>query len=436
MRKAPTLRPPSRPLRIGIAIAAVFACAGAFAQSDKERIAELERRLDQTVQQLQQLQQSLQRAPQVGTTAAAQPASPDLAAKVQQLERDVAASANRRDEDRGPAVHGFADVGLAAGSKGRNVGGNVGSLDLYLTPAFGDRVKTLFELTFEVSPEGSVFGDLERLQVGYIVSDELTLWAGRYHTPVGYWNTAFHHGAQIQTSIKRPLFLEFEDLGGILPAHTVGLWATGGVKLGGGRLNYDLYAGNAPTIAVADASITGTGTLNIGLNGARNRSATVGANLSYAFKGALDGLTLGAHALTSKVADSLDIPNQTRLGIYGGWLTYLEDDWEIVGELYEFRNRDLSGSSGTHTSHAGYLQAGRTFGTITPFARFERTSLDQSDNYFAQLESGHSYKRIALGVRYDMNPSTALKLEAHRTSFTDRITDSYSEVRAQWAVRF
>ena len=437
MQTPPAFLRRARWTRLAAAIVIAFAATPSHAQS--ERIAELERKLEQTLQQLDKLTQRIQQvesgaAARAAATGAAAP--PELAAKVQQLEQEVGAMATRPGDDHGLALHGFADVGLAGGSKGRKVGGNVGSLDFYLTPAFGDRVKSLLELNFEVGTEGSVAGDLERLQVGYTVADELTVWLGRFHTPLGYWNTAFHHGAQIQSSILRPMFLDFEDRGGILPAHTVGLWGTGAAKLAGGRLGYDVYAGNAPTITGADASSPGSAALDPGLNGAAHRSATFGANLNYGFGGALQGLTLGAHALTSKVADSLATPNETRLGVYGGWLSYLEHDWEVLGEWYSFRNRDLSGPSGTHTSQAGYLQVGRTLGSLTPFARYERASFDQSDNYFAQLQGGQSYKRVALGARYEMNPAVALKLEATRTSLTDRETGSYSEVRAQWAVRF
>ena len=35
-------------------------------------------------------------------------------------------------------------------------------------------------------------------------SDRLKVSFGRYHTPINYWNTAFHHGQWLQTTISRP----------------------------------------------------------------------------------------------------------------------------------------------------------------------------------------------------------------------------------------
>ena len=441
------LRQRPHPTLLALALAVALCSNHALAQSDKERIDSLEQKLERSLQQVQMLLQRVQHleghAAQKPEAVARQPEvatqvnEPELAAKVNELERELIALANRPAEDMGLALHGFVDVGFGLGSKGRPVGGRVGALDLYLTPKFGDRTKALFELVFEVNSAGETVVDVERLQIGYTFADELTLWLGRFHTPFGNWNTAFHHGAQLQTPITRPTFLEFEDARGILPSHSVGLWGRGALRVTGGRWIYDAYVANAPTIDVADPASPATGVLNPGLNGASNRAPSVGGNVGYAFKGGrLGGLAVGAHAITAKVADKASSPNETRLLVLGGWLSYTQDDWEVSGEYYRFRNRDLSGASGKHASTAGFLQVGRTFGTITPFARYERTALDQSDNYFAQMESGQSYRRTMMGVRYDLNSTTALKVEANRTSLTDRATSSYSELRTQWAVRF
>ncbi|MFI4941382.1 MAG: hypothetical protein ACHP7O_13720, partial [Burkholderiales bacterium] len=57
----------------------------------------------------------------------------------------------------------------------------------------------------------------------------------------------------MQTTILRPLFLEFEDGGGILPAHMVGVWGTGKFKMDRGRLTYDAFVGNGPKIIIGGA---------------------------------------------------------------------------------------------------------------------------------------------------------------------------------------
>ncbi len=421
-----------------LALAQAFTCAAAFAATDAERIADLEKKLDRSTQMLQQLGQRLQQL-EAAVAAPAAAAAPALAAKVEVLEQQLSAIANRPEPDRGLEMHGFADVGFALASKGHNSGGRTGALDFYLTPKFGDRVKALFELNVETSSDGHIGVDLERVQVGYTLGEASTLWLGRFHTPYGYWNTAFHHGAQLQLAVARPRFLDFEDAGGILPAHSVGFWFNGSSKFSTGRLGYDLYVSNAPTIQMADPAVSGSGTLDPGLAGAGGRSATVGANLSYEFKGAAEGLKIGVHTLSSKVMDSATAAATTRVQMLGAWLVYNENDWDVMAEHYSFHNTDLSGISGSHGSHgssASYVQVGRQFGAFTPYARTERTRLNQADAYFAQQDSGQSYKRSALGLRYEINPTTALKFEAMNTKYTDRLVNSFSEVRGQLAVRF
>ena len=48
------------------------------------------------------------------------------------------------------------------------------------------------------------------------------LEVGRFHTDIGYWNTAFHHGLWLQIPVERPHVLRFEDDGGLVPVHWVG----------------------------------------------------------------------------------------------------------------------------------------------------------------------------------------------------------------------
>ncbi len=160
----------------------------------------------------------------------------------------------------GVPLHGFADAGFTAHTKDATdpTGFNVGSLDFYLTPQFDNNVKGLVEIIFETTPAGEVATDLERMQMGYSFNDNATVWAGRFHTPYGYWNTGFHHGAQIQTAVLRPRFLDFEDKGGILPAHMVGLMANGKFRAGEGKITYDAFAGNWPRISMGQDSVTPT----------------------------------------------------------------------------------------------------------------------------------------------------------------------------------
>lgn len=384
---------------LSMSVAGMLLTAPVFAQTDKERIDALEERVSEI----------------------------------------TSGMASRSSSGEGLPIHGFMDVGFATNSDSTPTanpkGFYAGALSFYLTPHFGDKVKALVEPNFEVTPDGTVATDLERLQIGYTYNDMATVWAGRFHTPYGYWNTGFHHGAQMQTSVLRPRFLDFEDKGGILPAHMVGLWGTGKIKAGAGKVTYDVFAGNGPKIVVA------TKILDINLAGDNNHQAMVGLNLGYEFSGSLDGLRLAVHSMRGDVDDdSTPLPNKTDLNMVGGSIVYLENDWEVMGEYYRFNNNDKSGATGTHSSWADYLQIGRSFNKLTPYVRFEKALLSQLDNYFSMQASGQSYSRQALGLRYNLNTMAALKFELLNSNFEadigGRTTNNYRSLFAQYAIGF
>ncbi len=66
----------------------------------------------------------------------------------------------------------------------------------------------------------------------------------------------------------------------------------------------------------------------------------------------------------------------------------------------------------------------------------ERASFSQNDGYFQYLLGGKSYTRNLIGVRYDLTPQTALKLDVNHTDATLNGGQKYNELHFQVAVRF
>jgi hypothetical protein len=435
---------------IALAISQLFS-AHAWADTEAQRIADLEKKLEQSLQQIQLLSSRLEKLEKPGSAPVAAAASgaassvataptaaaADTQARIDVLERSltqITDAAGHAPSNQGVPLHGFADVGYVYSGKGvtdgRKSGFALGNVDFYLTPEFGDSVKSLIELNFEYGSAGALQTDLERLQIGYTVSDALTIWAGRFHTPYGYWNTAYHHGGQIQTAILRPKVVAFEDQGGFLPSHTVGLWLTGQWKFDGGKLEYDAYVGNGDRITDR--------VLDFNPLKDDNGNKIIGGSLRYRFGGAADGLVLGAHAFSEKVnaynGDAID--TSSKVNLVGGYGFYDGNDWEIISEYYHFNNKDQLHDGGSRSSWSGFVQAGKTFGgKTTPYVRWEKAALAQ-DSYFASLDNGRSYKRQALGLRYEVNPKTALKFEVNRTDETPDGGQKYNEAQLQFAVRF
>jgi hypothetical protein len=420
------------------------------ATNDSDRIAVLEQKLDQSLQLIRQLSARVQdleaqaahgappeadkrsgtAAAQTGATAPTPPDTAQRLAKVEQTVNQMAASAGQHAEE-GLATHGFADVGIGNHNAefSQYQGADVGELDFFLTPRLGSRTRALFELNFEVGSDGNVGVDLERAQIGYQFADSATVWLGRFHTPYGYYNTAFHHGQQIATSLRRPRFIEFEDHGGIMPAHTVGAWLTGSERMGDQKVTYDVYLGNSQRI-------TG-GKLDMNNAGNTHGSTIVGGNLGLLLSGALDGLKVGVDVFQTRIEDEDQSPAfVTQVKSYGAYAAYDTDSWEDIAEFHVFSNRDLTGHTGTHHSDAGFVQLGYRAGRFTPYARYERGAFQQSDDYFAAQTNGSSYYRTALGLRFDVDLVSALKLELAQTHLTDRVIGSYDEALLQYAIRF
>ena len=130
-----------------------------------------------------------------------------------------------------PSLHlsGFADVDFATQNKSEGPRGfSEGQFVLHLASALSPRVNMFGELSFTPradagtgSPAATGFNaEVERVIIRFDQSDRLKVSFGRYHTPVNWWNTAFHHGQWLQTTISRPEMIQFG--GKFIPVHFVG----------------------------------------------------------------------------------------------------------------------------------------------------------------------------------------------------------------------
>ncbi|HEX4857371.1 MAG TPA: hypothetical protein VFV17_00040 [Usitatibacteraceae bacterium] len=422
------------------------------AATPASRINELEKKLDQSLKligdlaaRVKELESELAAQRSAGAraeqkAAQAEAAAKQAAEKSPAVETRVAQVESRmtmldgtltRQASNLP-LRGFFDVNAFARNGNRSRGFGGGTLDFYLTPELGNGFKSLAELVVERSDDGGTAIDLERVQVGYAFSDAATLWIGRVHSPFGYWNTAFHHGQQIAPSIQRPRFIDFEDKGGIIPAHLVGLWLTGQVPAGAGKFSYDLIVANAPRLV--------DGVLDPNNFESTSRSWASLANAGYRFGGAASNLKVGAHFLGFRAEDDgvnplLNRAARTQVKMAGVYAVFEGDRLNVIGETYHFRNRAAGGGT-RHGSSMGFLHAGYDLGWLTPYARYERARIDQGDDYFAGQASGQSYRRGLIGLRFETTANSALKFEVNRTRMVDRETDRYSEIRTELSVRF
>ena len=279
-------------------------------------------------------------------------------------------------------------------------------LELF-TSATQDKLAFLAETMFEVGDDNSFGVDMERIEVAYLFADWFRLRAGRVHTAIGYYNDAYHHGRYFQTTVDRPAMVRFEDEGGLIPAHSVGLQADGRFHLGGaGALRYDF------SIANGRGRTPGEVTNLVDPNNGKM------FNLRLRFEPRfLEGLIVGVNALVDSISasDQAAIPTITfvREIILGGHIVYLENNVHIIGEYLRVSHR-ANGETGV--TNAFFLELGYTFNRVTPYLRGERVSFPATlDPFYAQnvfaLSRGSFTSGLA-GVRFTASDYLALKLEA------------------------
>jgi signal transduction histidine kinase len=280
----------------------------------------------------------------------------------------------------------------------------LGSLSMLLTSRPLESVQLLGELALEYEPPDETELHAERLEVRYTVNELLSLAAGRVHQALGYYNTAFHHGALFQASISRPSVVAFEDEGGLLPVHMVGLEASGELFSSGRRwaLGYALSAGNgrAPdpedVLSVADVN------------------AEKSVNLQAYVEFLPWGLRVGGNALWDRIPELVD---------EGGVLLHPELDERIlaahavlqqrsviaIAEVYWIHHRGLNVPS--TSTVAGFLEASVLLGRFHPYARVEGLSTSESeDAYFTDSNVEERWVTLA-GLRYELAAALVLKAE-------------------------
>src|SRR5580700_9120157 len=101
-------------------------------------------------------------------------------------------------------IAGFSDFNFAATDQhGAKSGFDEGQFILHLSSALSSKVSYFGELSFTArtdagmgSPPAPGFNiEVERSIIRFDQSDKLKISFGRYHTPINYWNTQYHHGS-------------------------------------------------------------------------------------------------------------------------------------------------------------------------------------------------------------------------------------------------
>jgi hypothetical protein len=316
-------------------------------------------------------------------------------------------------------LQGFADMNFrASDQKGTTNSFALGQLDLFLTSRLSEKFSVLGELIVEAGSDNQFSFEIHRLLLRYAHNDYFNFSAGRFHSAIGYYNTAYHHGSWFQTAANRPFIFAFESKGGILPLHNVGLSITGRIPSAPFGLRYVAEIGNGRASrspldrAVQTAVDENNGkAFNLGI---------------FARPKALSGFQTGF----SIYRDNLTPNGSPKVGqtIMAAHLVYQNKLYEILNEAVVVRH--TLNDRVFHTP-GFYTQFARRFGSARPYFRYQYVNAPSDDPIFHDVGRRNG---PSLGLRYDVSDFAAFKAQYDRT--LRRRLSSINELILQLAFTF
>jgi hypothetical protein len=373
------------------------------------------------------LAQSTASLPNLSQTGAAptSPASGNIPANNQQepAEPSEHAETERMDVSKTLLrIRGYGDVNLhgdnyrPAGQLGDVTSFTLGQLNLFVTSDISDRFRFLSEIVFEAGPDNiygvtrgpeNVFSvDVERYLLQYSYNDYFNLSAGRYHTAIGYYNTAYHHSTWLQTTTGRPQLFEFEDRGGILPIHNVGVEAYGLIPSGRLGLHYVAEIGNGRE---SRTPLQAEPVQNI-VDDTNHKAVNFEI---FARPTDIPGLQTGFSIYHDVLVPNGQPVNENILAAHA---IYTKTNFEWLNEALVIRHTP-QGLGHDFQTPGFYSQISQRFGLFRPYVRYDYINASPHEPIFPDvgLQAGPS-----AGVRYDASESVALKLQYDFTTLRNQ----------------
>ena len=411
---------------LGLLLLLVMNATLSFAQSasadeSAQTIRLLLERIDKLEARVAQLEAKPTTAPSIASAQLVSTASEDARAQTQSESelQGTGLEPERMDVSKTLLrMRGFGDINLHGDTqKGDTTSFTLGQLNLFVTSDISEKFKFLGEIVFEAGPD-NIYGqtggeansfsvDVERMLVQYSYNDYFNISAGRFHTAIGYYNTAYHHSTWFQTATGRPFLFEFEDRGGILPIHTVGASVSGLIPSGTLGLHYVAEVGNGrasrnplneePVQNVVDD---------------QNHKAF---NLAmFARPEALRGLQAGFSVYHDVLAPNFS----PRVGetILAAHAVYIRPKFEWLNEALVVRHTPL-GLSHVYETPGFYTQISKQFGAYRPYFRYEYMNASNQEPIFPDVGRREG---PSAGLRFDASESVALKLQYDYTALRNQ----------------
>ena len=311
------------------------------------------------------------------------------------------------EDPNAPEFHvmGFGDISYISKDGSDQDGFVIGQAVAHLTASLGESFSVFGE--FSATGKDSEYSfEVERMVVKYDFSDTFKLSAGRYHTPIGFWNSTFHHGAWLQTTTSRPEMIKFGSK--LVPIHFVGVLLEGNIPVSNLGLTYKAGYGNGRHANIARAGDAGD------INGDKAWMLQITSRPKNLY-----GLNVGLGYYNDEVELETE-PNvkESTISAHAAWT---KESPEIIIEYLHSEHESVIDSSDAGDVNAWYAQfAYRLSGRYQqwkPYLRFEYQDIDDTDPLLGV--EGLDQEASILGVRWDFNPYAALKAEYRNEEFNN-----------------
>jgi hypothetical protein len=333
--------------------------------------------------------------------------SPLLAAALLFAAAGPAMGQDPAHSESGPTlkIGGFADFGFGAtdeSTAGATSGFKEGQFVLHFTSVLAPRFSFFGELSMNAHDNGFT-PELERTILKFQAHDMLALSFGRYHTPINWWNVAFHHGQWLQTTINRPDMVAFG--GDFIPVHFVGAVANGVVPAAGVDLGYEVGVGNGRSEPPSRAGDAGD------VNNNRAWFTTLNVRPDKFYPMELGGAYY--QDLVETTAGGVDER------IASGHVTWTRETPELISELAYIRD-EARATPDRYENWGGYVQAAYRLpmwgARWKPYARFERMLIADTPGHADPVFQGTlaDHDLLTTGLRWDCSDFVALKGEYQR----------------------
>lgn len=299
----------------------------------------------------------------------------------------------------------FGNLSLEQTNSNHHLDFHLGGLGLLMIGRASPELEMVSEVVVE-SDDGETIIDLERMFLQW-KNRRYEVGAGRTHTDLGYWSPAFHHGKWLQLTVDRPRAVRFEDDGGLLPIHNIGVWVTARTPIahGTGRATVMIANGrgrivddvrSSSDLNLAKAIIVHLGLEDVGITGLR-----------YGVSGSYDRIAPQPIDARPALADTpIDEV------IANAYVAHRGSHWTVISELYDIIHR---GGKATQSTFAGFAVVGYKIAHLVPFVMAEaRTTSGGNDPFFVPDSMSPRVTKFVegtAGMRYELNTWSALKFQ-------------------------